>query len=105
MGVSSHTTIRRIITEGCKRKGLSLNKLALILGTTSSYLYDILSGRKTSRPLIRKIANFLELPDLIPAYEQFLHERRITYRKNVSQSKKAHALDKEKEEEKDGQKA
>ena len=71
------TNIREIISQACKERGISLNRLALILGVTPAYLHDILSGRKVARPFVKRIANTLGIPDLPQRYEEFLHEKRM----------------------------
>jgi hypothetical protein len=64
--------IRDIVKEACRRKGISLNRLALGLSINPVYLSNVIHGRKTSRPLIRKIAEVLGLPSLPQIYEEYL---------------------------------
>ena len=74
MRAYTNSTIREIITRACKERGISLNRLALIVGVTPAYMHDVLSFRKVARPLIRKIANTLGIADLPDIYEHLLHE-------------------------------
>jgi predicted transcriptional regulator len=74
MGI--YPTIRDIVREACMQKGLSLNKLALRLGVSPAYMSNILNGRKTSRPLIRRLSNVLDLPDLPKLYEGYLKAKK-----------------------------
>jgi transcriptional regulator with XRE-family HTH domain len=71
------SNLKDIVKEGCKRKGISLSKLALILGVNHVYLFAALSGKKISRPLIKRIAEVLHVPDLPSQYEMFLSQRRV----------------------------
>jgi transcriptional regulator with XRE-family HTH domain len=75
MGIN-HTTIGIIVKESCRKKGLSLNRLALSLGINPIYLSNVVHGKKVSRPLIRRIAEVLNLPDLPQAYEEYLKTRK-----------------------------
>jgi len=69
--------IRGIVKSRCKEKGLSLTKLALQLGVSPTYLMLVVHGRNSSRPLIQKIADTLELPVLPALYEQYLKYMRM----------------------------
>ncbi len=86
--------IRDIVKERARERGISLRQLAQLLGVTNAYLHEILRGSGASRPLIRRIAHILDLPDLPERYEQFLHERKSGRAEGGSQSKKAVDLDK-----------
>jgi transcriptional regulator with XRE-family HTH domain len=66
--------IRDIVKEACKRRGISLSRLAIALKINHVYLFEVLSGRKISRPCINKIAEFLHIPDLPSQYELFLSQ-------------------------------
>jgi transcriptional regulator with XRE-family HTH domain len=85
MGINP-TTITKIVKKSCREKGLSLNKLALSLGLNPVYLNNVLHGRKVSRPLIRKIAEVLHLPDLPTQYETYLASRRVENKGNKTTS-------------------
>jgi transcriptional regulator with XRE-family HTH domain len=69
--------IRDIVKEAGRRQGISLSKLANILNVNHVYLFGVLSGKKISRPLIRRIARTLHLPDLPEKYEMFLSQRHV----------------------------
>jgi transcriptional regulator with XRE-family HTH domain len=75
MGINQ--TIGDIVKEACRKRGLSLNRLALRLGVNPIYLNNVLYGKKSSRPLICKIAEFLHLPDLPQVYEEYLKTKRV----------------------------
>ncbi|WP_216086081.1 helix-turn-helix domain-containing protein [Hydrogenobacter thermophilus] len=75
MGINQ--TIGDIVKEACRKRGLSLNRLALKLGVNPIYLNNVLYGKKSSRPLICKIAETLHLPDLPNQYEIYLASRRV----------------------------
>ncbi len=101
----SNTSIREILNEKLKERGYTLSQLARELGKDPRYLQSIFKGKTTSRPTVYRIAKLLQFPELCYLYEEFLHEKKYGSQKEVSQSKKAPSLDKEKEVEKDGQKA
>jgi transcriptional regulator with XRE-family HTH domain len=69
--------IRDIVKEAGRKQGISLSKLAIILGVNHVYLFGVLGGRKISRPLIRRISQVLHIPDLPEKYERFLSQRRV----------------------------
>jgi transcriptional regulator with XRE-family HTH domain len=75
MGINQ--TIGDIVKEACRERGLSLNRLALRLGVNPIYLNNVLYGKKSSRPLICKIAEVLHVPDLPSQYEIYLASRRV----------------------------
>jgi transcriptional regulator with XRE-family HTH domain len=87
MGINQ--TIGEIVKEACRKRGLSLNKLALKLGINPIYLNNVLYGKKSSRPLIRRISQVLHIPDLPSQYELFLSQRRVE-NKGKTSSKKAY---------------
>jgi len=69
--------IRDIVKEAGRRQGISLSKLANILNVNHVYLFSVLSSKKISRPLIRRIAETLHLPDLPQVYEEYLKTKRV----------------------------
>jgi len=77
METTTKPPIRDIVKERCKEKGISLNRLAVVLGVARQSLLQVLKGERTSRPLIARISKFLDLPELPDLYEQFLHEKRM----------------------------
>jgi transcriptional regulator with XRE-family HTH domain len=85
MGINQ--TIGKIVKDACRERRLSLNKLALRLGVNPIYLNNVLYGKKSSRPLIRKIAEFLHLPDLPNQYELYLVSRRVENKRKKSTEK------------------
>ena len=75
--MGDNLTIREIVKEKSRERGISLAKLAFELGVNQIYLLNVLHGRKVSRPLIRRIAQTLHVPDLPSQYEMFLSQRRV----------------------------
>ncbi len=69
--------IAREIKKKSSEKGLSLAKLAFELGANQIYLLNVLHGRKVSRPLIQRISQVLNIPDLPRVYEEYLRSRRV----------------------------
>jgi plasmid maintenance system antidote protein VapI len=70
------SNLRDIVKKECQKKGISLSKLAIILKVNHVYLFGVLAGRKVSRPLIRRLAEVLDLPNLPSQYELFLKHRK-----------------------------
>jgi transcriptional regulator with XRE-family HTH domain len=63
----------------CKERGLSFSRLAMEVGVNPTYLLFVLHGRNISRPLVRKVAEYLgysELPAVYEEYLEYLRERR-----------------------------
>jgi transcriptional regulator with XRE-family HTH domain len=87
--MGNNPTIKEIVREKCRELGLSLAKLAFELRTNQIYLINVLCGRKVSRPLVRRIAEFLHIPDLQEKYEIYLSQRRLE-NKVAASSKKAY---------------
>jgi transcriptional regulator with XRE-family HTH domain len=75
--MGDNLTIREIVKEKSRERGISLAKLAFELGTNQVYLLNVLHGRKVSRPLIQRIAQALHVPDLPSQYEIYLASRRV----------------------------
>ncbi len=73
------TLIKELVRERCKERGLSFSKLAMEIGVNPMYLFLVLHGRNISRPLVRKVAEYLgysELPAIYEEYLEYLKERR-----------------------------
>jgi transcriptional regulator with XRE-family HTH domain len=87
VGINQVIAIGDIVKEACRKRGLSLNKLALKLGVNPIYLNNVLYGKKSSRPLIRRIAEVLHLPDLPHIYEEYLRARRVENKGKTSPNK------------------
>ena len=71
--------IKELVKERCKERGLSLSRLAMEIGVNPTYLLFVLHGRNISRPLVRKVAEYLgysELPAVYEEYLEYLRERR-----------------------------
>ncbi len=71
--------IKELVREKCKERGLSFSKLAMEIGVNPMYLFLVLHGRNISRPLVRKVAEYLgysELPVVYEDYLEYLKERR-----------------------------
>jgi len=71
--------IKELVKERCKERGISLSRLAMEIGVNPTYLLFVLHGRNISRPLVRKVAEYLgysELPAVYEEYLEYLRERR-----------------------------
>jgi hypothetical protein len=71
--------IKELVRERCRERGLSFSKLAMEIGVNPTYLLFVLHGRNISRPLVRKVAEYLgysELPAVYEEYLRYLRERR-----------------------------
>ncbi len=71
--------IKELVRERCKERGLSFSKLAMEIGVNPNYLLFVLHGRNISRPLVRRVAEYLgysELPAIYEEYLEYLKERR-----------------------------
>ncbi len=71
--------IKELVRERCRERGLSFSKLAMEIGVNPMYLFLVLHGRNISRPLVRKVAEYLsysELPAIYEEYLGYLKERR-----------------------------
>jgi len=78
--------IKELVRKKCKERGLSFSKLAMEIGVNPNYLLFVLHGRNISRPLVRKIAEYLgysELPAVYEEYLEYLKERRRRLREIV----------------------
>jgi transcriptional regulator with XRE-family HTH domain len=71
--------IKELVRERCKERGLSFSRLAMEIGVNPNYLLFVLHGRNISRPLMRKVAEYLgysELPAIYEEYLEYLREKR-----------------------------
>jgi transcriptional regulator with XRE-family HTH domain len=71
--------IKELVRERCRERGLSFSRLAMEIGVNPTYLLFVLHGRNISRPLVRKVAEYLgysELPAIYEEYLEYLKERR-----------------------------
>jgi len=71
--------IKELVKERCKERGLSFSRLAMEVGVNPTYLLFVLHGRNISRPLVRRVAEYLgysELPTVYEEYLEYLKERR-----------------------------
>jgi transcriptional regulator with XRE-family HTH domain len=71
--------IKELVKERCKERGLSFSRLAMEIGVNPTYLLFVLHGRNISRPLVRRVAEYLgysELPMIYEEYLEYLKERR-----------------------------
>jgi transcriptional regulator with XRE-family HTH domain len=71
--------IKELVKERCKERGLSFSRLAMEIGVNPTYLLFVLHGRNISRPLVRRVAEYLgysELPVIYEEYLEYLKERR-----------------------------
>jgi ribosome-binding protein aMBF1 (putative translation factor) len=67
---------KKVVKEKLAEKGISINRLAIELGVREVLLREVMSGRKTSRPLVLKMANYLSEPELLYIYEKELQKRK-----------------------------
>jgi transcriptional regulator with XRE-family HTH domain len=78
--------IKELVRERCKERGLSFSRLAMEVGVNPTYLLFVLHGRNISRPLVRRVAEYLgysELPVVYEEYLEYLKERRRKLRELV----------------------
>jgi transcriptional regulator with XRE-family HTH domain len=78
--------IKELVRERCKERGLSFSRLAMEVGVNPTYLLFVLHGRNISRPLVRRVAEYLgysELPAVYEEYLEYLKERRRKLREIV----------------------
>jgi transcriptional regulator with XRE-family HTH domain len=78
--------IKELVRERCKERGLSFSRLAMEVGVNPTYLLFVLHGRNISRPLVRRVAEYLgysELPVVYEEYLEYLKERRRKLREIV----------------------
>jgi transcriptional regulator with XRE-family HTH domain len=78
--------IKELVRERCKERGLSFSRLAMEIGVNPTYLLFVIHGRNISRPLVRKVAEYLgysELPAVYEEYLEYLKERRRKIREIV----------------------
>ena len=78
--------IKELVRERCKERGLSFSRLAMEVGVNPTYLLFVLHGRNISRPLVRRVAEYLgysELPTVYEEYLEYLKERRKRLREIV----------------------
>ena len=68
--------IKDIVKERAKEKGISLVALSFLVGVSYSHLRYVLRGVYVSHPVIQKIAQILDLPDLPQQYEEFVKQVR-----------------------------
>jgi transcriptional regulator with XRE-family HTH domain len=90
--MGNNLTIREIVKEKSRARGISLAKLAFELGTNQVYLLNVLHGRKVSRPLIQRIAQALHVPDLPSQYEIYLASRRVENKGNKPTQQKPNPI-------------
>lgn len=65
----------RIIKEKLDEKGMTINKLAMEIRVRDLLIRDVMAGKKTSRPLVLKMADYFQIPELLYIYEKELQER------------------------------
>jgi transcriptional regulator with XRE-family HTH domain len=78
--------IKELVRERCRERGLSFSRLAMEVGVNPTYLLFVLHGRNISRPLVRKVSEYLgysELPTVYEEYLEYLKERRRRLREIV----------------------
>jgi transcriptional regulator with XRE-family HTH domain len=64
--------IKELVRERCKERGISFSRLAMEIGVNPTYLLFVLHGRNVSRPLVRKVAEYLGYSELPVVYEEYL---------------------------------
>lgn len=77
--------IKEIVIQKAKEKGYKgLRELARLLNTDTAYLREVLTGRRTARPTVYRIAKLLNFPELCYLYEEMLEQKRVERKKGVS---------------------
>jgi len=66
----------RIIKEKLDERGMTINKLAMEIRVRDLLIRDVMAGKKTSRPLVLKMADYFQIPELLYIYEKELQERK-----------------------------
>jgi len=62
--------LREKIKEKARSRGLTLAQIARKIGVSYPHLRGVLAGYYTSHPVIKKIAEVLDFPELPSLYEQ-----------------------------------
>jgi hypothetical protein len=78
---------RQLLKKKLARNRISINKLAIELKVSDVIIRKVMSGKKTSRPLVSKIANYLSAPELLHVYEKELQERKAKKPKSKKEVK------------------
>lgn len=89
MDMKGINPVKSIVKEACKEKGISVSKLALSMGISPVYLSNVLNNKKTSKPLVRKLAEVLGVPNLPSLYESYLESKKS--KRRVKRPNKAKA--------------
>jgi plasmid maintenance system antidote protein VapI len=80
---------RELLKKKLTEKGISINMLAMEIGTRDMFIREVMRGKKISRPLVLKIANYFSDPELLYTYEKELQKRKSKKpKKSKSKSKK-----------------
>jgi ribosome-binding protein aMBF1 (putative translation factor) len=67
---------KKVIKEKLEKKGITISKLAMEIRVRDLLIREVISGRKTSRPLVLKMADYFQDPELLYIYEKELQERK-----------------------------
>ena len=82
-------SIKEIVIQKAKERGYKgLRELARLLNTDTAYLREVLTGRRTARPTVYRIAKLLQFPELCYLYEEMLEQKRVERKKGVSTGEK-----------------
>jgi len=83
--VIARPPIREIVIQKAKERGYKgLRGIAKALNTDVGYLREVLSGKRTARPTVYRIAKLLQFPELCYLYEEMLEQKRVEKKKGVS---------------------
>jgi len=67
---------KRVIKEKLEEKGITISDLAMEIRVRDLLIREVMAGKKTSRPLVLKIADYFQIPELLYIYEKELQERK-----------------------------
>jgi plasmid maintenance system antidote protein VapI len=67
---------REFLKKKLAEKGMSINRLAIEIGVRDMFIREVMYGKKISRPLILKITDYFQDPNILHIYEKELQERK-----------------------------
>jgi ribosome-binding protein aMBF1 (putative translation factor) len=68
---------KKVIKEKLEKKGITISELAIEIRVGDTLIREVISGRKTSRPLVLKMADYFQDPNLLYIYEKELQKRKF----------------------------
>ncbi len=88
--ISTIKEIRQKVKAELASRGMNFMDLSREIGVGYRYLQHVLSGLDTSRPVIKKISEYLNIPTLLQDYEQILHSNNTYSQKNLTKDTSIH---------------